>query len=39
MSNKKVFVMMPFLDELNEVYDYLIKESLEKEGYSVFRVN
>ncbi len=33
------FVIMPFTDELNGVYDDLVKKSLEGEGYTVIRAD
>lgn len=35
----KAFVLMPFADELREVYDNLIKGALEDAGYSVERAD
>ncbi|EOK5942827.1 hypothetical protein ACM6XV_000089 [Vibrio vulnificus] len=39
MNNKKAFVLMPFLEPLNSVYEYLIKSTLQEAGYEVKRAD
>ena len=39
MSNKKAFVLMPFAEELSDVYKYLISESLDAAGYEAKRAD
>lgn len=37
--SKKAFVLMPFSDDLSEVYEFLIKSALEDANYSVKRAD
>jgi len=39
MSSKKAFVLMPFAEELSEVYKYLISEGLAAAGYETKRAD
>ena len=39
MKNKKAFVLMPFTESLNEVYNFLIKDALIDAGYDVKRAD
>jgi len=39
MPKKSAFVLMPFREDLNEVYDFLISESLEQAGYTARRAD
>lgn len=39
MSNENAFVIMPFSESLSEVYNFLIKGTLEEAGYSVKRAD
>jgi len=39
MSNKKAFVLMPFVEELSDVYKYLISEALATAGYETKRAD
>lgn len=39
METKKAFVLMPFSESLNDVYDFLIKGALTDSGYQVKRAD
>lgn len=39
MDNKKAFILMPFAESLNDVYDFLIKGALIEAGYQVKRAD
>ena len=39
MSNKKAFVLMPFAEELSNVYKYLISDGLDAAGYVTKRAD
>ena len=39
MSNKKAFVLMPFAEELSDVYKYLISDGLTTAGYEAKRAD
>lgn len=39
MTTKRAFVLMPFSQDFNDVYDFLIKTPLENAGYSVSRAD
>jgi hypothetical protein len=39
MENNNAFVLMPFSEPLNEVYDFLIKGALTEAGYKVSRAD
>lgn len=39
MNKKKAFVLMPFAEELSDVYKYLIADSLKDAGYDVRRAD
>nr|VFJ51274.1 MAG: hypothetical protein BECKDK2373C_GA0170839_103145 [Candidatus Kentron sp. DK] len=39
MSNTKAFVLMPFAEELSDVYQYLISDGLRNAGYDVKRAD
>ncbi|MBN4050075.1 hypothetical protein JYT17_00475 [Nitrospira defluvii] len=39
MNNKTAFILMPFLDELSDVYEYLISDGLKSAGYTVKRAD
>lgn len=39
MEHKKAFILMPFTESLNDVYDFLIKGALVEAGYQVKRAD
>lgn len=39
MENNKAFVLMPFSESLNDVYEFLIKSALSEVGYKVERAD
>jgi hypothetical protein len=39
MESKKAFILMPFTESLNDVYDFLIKGALVEAGYQVKRAD
>lgn len=39
MENKNAFVLMPFVETLTDVYNFLIKGALEEAGYQVTRAD
>lgn len=39
METKKAFILMPFTDSLNDVYEFLIKGALVEAGYQVKRAD
>jgi len=39
MIKKSVFVLMPFSEDLSDVYEFLIKETFEQAGYEVRRAD
>ena len=36
---RRAFVLMPFEDEFDDIYEYLIREPLSKAGYDVNRAD